>query len=320
MNSSDSKAILLSAIVAFAVLYFMGTATTASKTEPNTETIVEEQPTGPINLTIYDTAAFIKSIEKAMVLVEGGKFKMGGEGVAEDCIPVHDVEVSAFYMSRFMLTVEQFKFFVDQTGYKTAADSVKGGFVIDHDDVLGFKKGVDWTCDELGKKRTENNYPILYVNWQDAGAFCNWLSNLTRDKYRLPTEAEWEYAARGGNKSRQYKYSGSNTLDSVAWHGRNSNLLVQPVGTKQPNELGLYDMSGNVWQWCRDWYSKDYYANSPLQNPKGPATGQEIVCRGGCFLSGFKEDTRKQMEIPFRGKDEVDVVANDATFRIVREP
>jgi len=272
-----------------------------------------------VNLTVYDTASFLKSIDDAMVLVEGGKFLMGGEGVAESCSPVHQVEVSKFYMSKYMLTVEQFMFFVKATGYKTYADTLKGGYVVLYEDEMGFERNVDWTCDEYGNTRTMNGYPVLYVNWQDAVVFSNWLSTLSGKKYRLPTEAEWEYAAKGGVKSKGYRYSGSNNLEEVAWYGKNSGLKVMPVGTRKPNELGLFDMSGNVWQWCSDWFSEDYYKQSPFNNPKGPATGEEIVCRGGCILSGFKPDTRLQMELCFRGKDEINVVANDATFRLARD-
>ena len=104
----------------------------------------------------------------------------------------------------------------------------------------------------------------------------------------MPTEAEWEYAARGGNKSQGYKYSGSNNIDDVGWCNSNSGKKTHPIGQKNPNELGLYDMSGNVWEWCSDYYDDHYYDDSPSNNPAGPSKGKEKVMRGGMY--GFPSD------------------------------
>jgi formylglycine-generating enzyme required for sulfatase activity len=126
------------------------------------------------------------------------------------------------------------------------------------------------------------------VDWYDAAAFCNWLSDkegrtpcysgagkgtacdFSADGYRLPTEAEWEYAARGGQQGRGTKYAGSDNPDEAGWYAANSDGRTHPVGEKLPNELGLYDMSGNAFEWCWDWYGEDYYASSPANDPKGP--------------------------------------------------
>lgn len=125
--------------------------------------------------------------------------------------------------------------------------------------------------------------PVELVSWNDCQKFITKLNEITGQTFRLPTEAEWEFAARGGNKSQGYKFSGSNTLDDVAWYNGNSGIAVHQVATKAPNELGIYDMSGNVYEWCNDWYDEAYYRRSPLKNPKGPSMGSHRVLRGGCY-------------------------------------
>ena len=134
-----------------------------------------------------------------------------------------------------------------------------------------------------------DNRPAYYVSWDDCQEFITKLNQITGQQFRLPTEAEWEYAARGGNKSQGYKYSGSNTIGDVAWYwdnipsqtSGNSGYGTQPVATKQANELGIYDMSGNVWEWCSDWYGS--YSSSAQTNPTGPTSGSDRVCRGGSW-------------------------------------
>lgn len=135
--------------------------------------------------------------------------------------------------------------------------------------------------------------PVERVSWDDCQEFIRKLNSQTGKRYRLPTEAEWEFAARGGNNSRGYKYSGSNTVKSVAWYGGNSNTRTKPVGTKSPNELGLYDMSGNVWEWCSDWYGA--YSSGSQTNPQGFDTGAIRVSRGGSwryFAQGVRSTYR----------------------------
>lgn len=125
--------------------------------------------------------------------------------------------------------------------------------------------------------------PVEQVSWNDCQEFIRKLNSLTGITFRLPTEAEWEYAARGGSQSHSYKYSGSDNLDSVAWYGDNSSDTTHSVKGKLPNELGLYDMSGNVCEWCSDWYDSSYYASSPQSHPKGPDYGPGQVSRGGSW-------------------------------------
>ncbi|MCD8539034.1 MAG: formylglycine-generating enzyme family protein [Leadbetterella sp.] len=143
-------------------------------------------------------------------------------------------------------------------------------------------------CEETGKEMPSapgwgwaDQQPIANISWTEAVAYCSWLSRKTGKKYRLPTEAEWEYAAKGGKKSKGYKYSGSQWLDSVGWFNTNCGGKTHPVAQKKPNELGLYDMSGNVVEWCQDWFGP--YSPSPQSDPQGPGEGSNRVQRGGSW-------------------------------------
>ena len=131
-----------------------------------------------------------------------------------------------------------------------------------------------------------DNLPVEKVSWNDCQTFITKLNQLTGKTFRLPTEAEWEYAARGGSKSQGYKYSGSNTLGDVAWYTGNSSSKTHEVGTKQANELGLYDMSGNVWEWCQDWFGN--YESSAQTNPTGASSGSNRVRRGGSWIGAAR--------------------------------
>ena len=187
--------------------------------------------------------------EFEMVFVQGGSFQMGSNE-SDDEKPVHTVTVGDFYMGKYEVTQKQWR------------------QIMGNDPPELYFKG----CDQC---------PVEGVSWKDVQEFVQKLNQKTGKNYRLPTEAEWEYAAKGGNQSHGYTYSGSNTVGDVAWYEGNSGSKTHPVGQKQSNELGIYDMSGNVWEWCSDWYGSDYYKNSPATNPKGPASGSNRVFRGG---------------------------------------
>ena len=128
-----------------------------------------------------------------------------------------------------------------------------------------------------------SNLPVETVSWDDCQTFIRKLNALTGKNFRLPTEAEWEFAARGGNNSRGYKYAGSNNIGHVAWYWNNGGEKTHVVGTKSSNELGLYDMSGNVWEWCQDWFGS--YSSASQTNPTGASSGSYRVLRGGCWFN-----------------------------------
>jgi len=198
-----------------------------------------------------------------MVFVEGGTFQMGSNSGDSDEKPVHTVTVKGFWISKYEVT---------QAEYSR---------------VMGTNPSY-FKCDDC---------PVENVSWEDAVEYARRVGG------RLPTEAEWEYAARGGTQSRGYRYSGSNNLDEIGWYNNNSGSKTHPVGQKQPNELGLYDMSGNVWEWCEDWYSSEYYQNSPQVEPKGPSSGTDRVLRGGSWRDsdiGCRQTNRSRDRPAFR--------------------
>lgn len=201
--------------------------------------------------------------------------------------PVHQVTLNNYYIGKYEVTLAQFKAFIEDSGYNTDAEKGTGGYgsYIWENGNWNNKDGINWRHDVNGKLQSDDRHPVIHISWNDAMEFCKWLSSKTGKNFTLPTEAEWEYAARGGNKSKGYQYAGSNEIGSVAWHSDNSGYKTHPVGLKQANELGLYDMSGNVWEWCSDWYGENYYANSPANNPKGPDAGSLRVLRGGSWLN-----------------------------------
>ena len=196
----------------------------------------------------------VNGVSFNMKSVEGGTFKMGATpeqtGAEGDEKPVHSVTLSDYYIGETEVTQELWMAVMG-----TNPSSFTGN----------------------------TQRPVEQVSWDDCQTFISKLNALTGENFRLPTEAQWEYAARGGNKSRGYLYSGSNWLDEVAWYSGNSGDKTHAVKTKSPNELGLYDMSGNVWEWCQDWYGS--YYSAAVTNPTGPTSGSNRVNRGGSWHS-----------------------------------
>lgn len=232
-----------------------------------------------------------------MVYVAGGTFEMGSDEAAE-CGPVYNVSLYGFYIGKYEVTQLQW-------------EAVMGTTLSEH-----MSKCDDCTT-IVGEGDT---YPMYYVNWEDAVAFCEKLSELTGETYRLPTEAEWEYAARGGQHKTNTRYAGSDNLGLVAWYRDNSGGSTHPVGQKMSNELGLYDMSGNVCEWCSDWFwllGDFIYDGDPVLNPQGPPSGERRNVRGGCWYHGTIHWTH---HVSYRWTLEPQSRNNYLGFRVVREP
>jgi formylglycine-generating enzyme required for sulfatase activity len=197
------------------------------------------------------------------ILVKGGCFQMGdtfGDGKPDEQ-PVHEVCVDDFYMGKYEVTQGQWKSVLGKDAKAMKPDSAGGSF----------------RFSECG-----DNCPVEKASWNDTQEFISVLNEISGKRYRLPTEAEWEYAARSGGKSEKWAGTSSESdLGNYAWYGSNANGNTEPVGQKKPNGLGLYDMTGNVEEWCSDRYGEKYYINSSKSNPKGPDAGSKRVLRGG---------------------------------------
>ena len=224
---------------------------------------------GSTSSTVSLSAELNKLINN-MVYVSGGTFIMGGDE-SSDQTPTHSVTLSSYYICKYEVT---------QALWRAVMGSNPSKF-----------KG--------------DNLPVEQVSWNDCQTFINRLNSYTGRNFRLPTEAEWEFAARGGNYSRHYKYSGSNYIGDVAWYTDNSGNRTHPVGTKQANELGLYDMSGNVWEWCSDWYGS--YSSYSQSNPTGATSGFGRVERGGnwCGLARYCCSSHRSYYAPGNSFDDL---------------
>lgn len=252
---------------------------------------------GEVNNAEIETIT-VNGVSFNMVKVEGGTFMMGSPVTDETTLfgetPRHRVTLSSFHIGQTEVTCSLWF-------------AVMGGDEPNSDEAL---------------------YPKGYISWSDGQEFINKLNSLTGRHFRMPTEAEWEYAARGGKESKDYTYSGSDNFAEVAWCYESTPIIeetgspdgkVRKVATKKPNELGIYDMSGNVYEWCSDWYSRTYYSESPENNPQGPETGQYPVCRGGSSQEpriSCKCYSRKYM---YSDRDPLLVRSYDYGLRVVME-
>ena len=271
-----------------------------------------------------DIKQITNSIGMKLTLIPSGEFMMGSGESAEataaffnktygeniltadlfkDEHPKHRVRITKpFYLGTYHVTRGQFRQFVKNSGYKTEAEKGEkpGAYGWNPDKKkFGFNEKYSWR--NAGFEQTDE-HPVVNVSWNDAVAFCQWLSKREDKTYRLPTEAEWEYACRAGTTTRYYNGDDPETLAKVGniadaaakapfpdwtWtiKANDGYVFTSPVGKFKPNAFGLYDMHGNAWQWCADWYDAEYHAVSPADDPPGPTTGSSRVIRGGCWYS-----------------------------------
>jgi formylglycine-generating enzyme required for sulfatase activity len=299
-------------VAALVALAALGSFTLAAAQEP--------KATGGTN-------QITNSIGMKLTLIPSGEFMMGSGESAEataaffnktygedllqadffkDEHPQHLVRITRpFYLGTYHVTRGQFRQFVKDSGYKT--DAEKG----DNPGAWGwdaekktFRFNKDYCWRNAGFEQTDE-HPAVNVSWNDAVAFCKWLSKKEGKTYRLPTEAEWEYACRAGTKTRYYSGDDPETLATVGnvadaaakakfpdWKwtikANDGYVFTSPVGKFKPNAFGLYDMHGNAWQWCADWYDESYYTKSPTDDPTGPSTGSDRVRRGGGWDFGAR--------------------------------
>ncbi len=234
--------------------------------------------------------------EPQVVRIPQGEFRMGSEDGGDEERPVHRVYVSEFYISKYPVSNAEYKRFVDATGHRPPGGKEKG---------IPLWSGRDFPAEIAGQ-------PVVKISWDDAVAYCVWLGNQTGKAYRLPTEAEWEKAARGGLEQKEYPWGDEGPDESKAWFGKPWNGLatMKNAGYGFANGYGLYGMAGNVRQWVADLYNAHYYAHSSPRDPQGPFGGLDRVVRGGsafddashlrCASRSFKLPTDRDAGVGFR--------------------
>tara|TARA_R110002095_G_scaffold7891_3_gene13742 strand:+ start:1940 stop:2968 length:1029 start_codon:yes stop_codon:yes gene_type:complete len=270
------------------------------------------------------------SIGMKLKLIPAGEFLMGSSISAEECVrlfkydlkyyanelPQHKVIITKpFYMGVFEVTISQFRLFVKETGYQTEPEKDgEGGWGWNESTGKFEGRTPSYSWKSTGYKMT-GNYPVLNVTWNDAVAFCDWLSQKEGTTYRLPTEAEWEYACRAGTTSMFQTGDSSKGLSEVSniadqtakeklmnyqsfsfLPERDGYTFTAPVGQYRPNSFGLYDMHGNVFEWCQDWFSASYYKHSPETDPPGPTTGSLRIMRSGSWYD-YVQDNRSSYRL-----------------------
>ncbi len=286
-----------SSSISLSMWWVIGTFTlvvTCGCGQPTTETAANRPAHQGVPTSSIDAAGQLTPDQPAsagMLLIPGGTFLMGtNDGMPYEA-PAHEVKLESFWMDAHEVTVAEFAQFVAATGFKTEAERFGWSGVFDMKNGKWTRiDGANWRAPEGHGSQTIPNEPVTQVSWNDANEYARWSGK------RLPTEAEWEYAARGGLEGKEYSWGDElrPAGKPVAnwWQGtfpeRNTKedgfLMRASVKSFKPNGYGLYDMAGNVWEWCADWYADDYYSQSPRENPTGVVSGVERVMRGGSFL------------------------------------
>ena len=229
-------------------------------------------------ITAQNPKAIADTIIKNMVFIEGGSFEMGNPNGGEDEKPLHIVNVANFYMCKYEIRAKEWK------------------------QIMGNNPCYFVGCEDC---------PVESVSWNEIQNFINKLNELSEKKFRLPTEAEWEYAAKAGKHTTYNDFSGNKEIGAVGWFRDNSDTCPHKIGLKLPNANGIYDMTGNVWEWCSDWYQADYYSVSTRENPQGPETGEKKVLRGGSWNNFVKH-----CKVTYRDTFEPDLKTYDYGFRV----
>ena len=250
MFNSFSKSILFAPLLSLLLGGVLVVSCGDDDNEEDVQTSSSDQNGGTPAFDGKDKVYTVNGVSFTMIAVKGGTFTMGATseqtGADSDESPTHSVTLSDYYIGETEVTQELWNAVMGSNPSKFTGNMQR---------------------------------PVEMVSWNDCQTFISKLNQLTGKTFRLPTEAQWEYAARGGNKSKGYIYSGSNEIDEVAWYEYNSGGMTHPVQTKAPNELGIYDMTGNVYEWCTDWYGA--YSSAAQTDPTGPATGSYRDYRGG---------------------------------------
>jgi formylglycine-generating enzyme len=259
-----------------------------------------------------------------MVLIKGGTFQMGTDDGMPYEAPVHEVAVNSFWIDEHEVTVAEFTKFVEATGYRTDAEKFGWSGVFNPKTGEWEKTdGADWRHPDGPHSRAQSNEPVCQVSWSDAAAYSKWAGK------RLPTEAEWEYAARGGLTKKRYAWGddlrpgGKPVANWWQGHfpesdtGEDGFKGRAPVESFPPNGYGLYDVAGNVWEWCADWYAEDYYEHAERSNPTGAASGTERAIRGGSWLCA--ENFCTNYRVAARSHATPDSGLNNLGFRCARD-
>jgi len=275
--------------------------TTKSSKKKEKEKTKTTEPPPPVTIaseTLSDTPVPVNDDFIPVVYVEGGTFNMGEKfsappspgGFPRPTAPrlgptamsmEHPVTLKSFYIGKYEITQKQWR------------------------TITGSNPSAFQNCDDC---------PVEQVSWEEVQSFLHALNLKTGKKYRLPTEAEWEFAAQGGNITMNWPYAGGKDVNSLGWYGTNAKKTTHPVGQKQPNELGLFDMSGNVLEWCSDWFNPKYYKVSPASDPTGPLQGELRVARGGSWMN-----KSGALKVAFRRGVKPNASYSDVGFRIVRD-